>query len=376
MFGEGEYQMNQTLTNLEELKLGTIIAEDILVNTRSPIIRKDSKVTRELIQVLRAFNIAKVPVVLENVFNRSEEDIKKLNENNSESLHTEEKPLVTISFVQLYQEAVGSFYKEFNGWEAGMKVDVGKLRNIIMPLVEKAMIERQVFSLLNMYSTMDKYIAHHSIAVGIISGAIAKKLNYSSGQITQMATAGLMADIGMAKVDIKIRDKKSSLTESDFSEIKKHTIYSFQMIKDSPLLKPEMKLAIFQHHERLDGSGYPKSDKLDDVSVYSQIIAVADVYHAMTSERVYRSKSSSFKVLEMIREEEFGKYNIEVVNKLIELVGSLPISTRVLLSTGEKGEVVFLHRDSPMRPMIRLSDSGQIIDLATKRSIHIESVIS
>lgn len=376
MFGKGEYQMNQTLTNLEELKLGTIIAEDILVNTRSPIIRKDSKVTRELIQVLRAFNITKVPVVLENVFNRSEEDIKKLNENNLESLHTEEKPLVTISFVQLYQEAVGSFYKEFNGWEVGMKVDVGKLRNIIMPLVEKAMIERQVFSLLNMYSTMDKYIAHHSIAVGIISGAIAKKLNYPSGQITQMATAGLMADIGMAKVDIKIRDKRSSLTESDFSEIKKHTIYSFQMIKDSPLLKPEMKLAIFQHHERLDGSGYPKSDKLDDVSVYSQIIAVADVYHAMTSERVYRSKSSSFKVLEMIREEEFGKYNIEVVNKLIELVGSLPISTRVLLSTGEKGEVVFLHRDSPMRPMIRLSDSGQIIDLATKRSIHIESVIS
>lgn len=376
MFGKGEYQMNQTLTNLEELKLGTIIAEDILVNTRSPIIRKDSKVTRELIQVLRAFNITKVPVVLENVFNRSEEDIKKLNESNMESLHTEEKPLVTISFVQLYQEAVGSFYKEFNGWVAGMKVDVGKLRNIIMPLVEKAMIERQVFSLLNMYSTMDKYIAHHSIAVGIISGAIAKKLNYSSGQITQMATAGLMADIGMAKVDIKIRDKKSSLTESDFSEIKKHTIYSFQMIKDSPLLKPEMKLAIFQHHERLDGSGYPKSDKLDDVSVFSQIIAVADVYHAMTSERVYRSKSSSFKVLEMIREEEFGKYNIEVVNKLIELVGSLPISTRVLLSTGEQGEVVFLHRDSPMRPMIRLSDNGQIIDLATKRSIHIESVIS
>lgn len=376
MFGKGEYQMNQTLTNLEELKLGTIIAEDILVNTRSPIIRKDSKVTRELIQVLRAFNITKVPVVLENVFNRSEEDIKKLNENNLESLHTEEKPLVTTSFVQLYQEAVGSFYKEFNGWEVGMKVDVGKLRNIIMPLVEKAMIERQVFSLLNMYSTMDKYIAHHSIAVGIISGAIAKKLNYPSGQITQMATAGLMADIGMAKVDIKIRDKKSSLTESDFSEIKKHTIYSFQMIKDSPLLKPEMKLAIFQHHERLDGSGYPKSNKMDEVSVYSQIIAVADVYHAMTSERVYRSKSSSFKVLEMIREEEFGKYNIEVVNKLIELVGSLPISTRVLLSTGEKGEVVFLHRDSPMRPMIRLSDSGQIIDLATKRSIHIESVIS
>ena len=368
--------MNQSLINLEELKLGTIISEDILVNTNSPIIQKDTKVTRELIQVLRAFNINKVPVFIENVFNRSAEEIQKLNENKAEHLPKEEKVIANTSFVQLYKEAVDSFYKEFIGWESSMKVDVAKLRNIIMPLVEKAMAEKQVFSLLNMYSKMDKYIAHHSIAVGIISGAIAKKLNFPSGQIIQMATAGLMADVGMAKVNPKIRDKKSTLTENDFSEIKKHTIYSFQMIKDSPLLKPEMKLAIFQHHERLDGSGYPKSDKLDDVSVYSQIIAVADVYHAMTSERIYRAKSSSFKVLEMIREEEFGKYNIEVVNKLIELVGSLPISTRVLLSTGDKGEVVFIHRDSPMRPMIRLSDSGQIIDLAAKRSIHIESVIS
>ncbi|SDN84570.1 HD-GYP domain, c-di-GMP phosphodiesterase class II (or its inactivated variant) [Psychrobacillus sp. OK028] len=368
--------MSQTLINLEELKLGAIIAEDILVNTNSPIIHKESKVTRELIQVLRAFNITKVPVALENVFNRSEEEIKKLTEDKEVLIQKEEKTIVNTSFVQLYKEAVDSFYKEFVSWEAGMKVDVAKLRNIIMPLVEKAMIEKQVFSLLNMYSMMDKYIAHHSIAVGIISGAIAKKLNFSSGQITQMATAGLMADIGMAKVDPKIREKKSALTESDFSEVKKHTIYSFQMIKDSPLLKPEMKLAIFQHHERLDGSGYPKSDKMNDVSVYAQIIAVADVYHAMTSERIYRAKSSSFKVLEMIREEGFGQFNIEVVNKLIELVGSLPISTSVLLSSGEKGEVVFLHRDSPMRPMIRLSDSGQIIDLAAKRSIHIESVIS
>ena len=169
--------MNQSLINLEELKLGTIIAEDILVNTNSPIIHKEAKVTRELIQVLRAFNITKVPVVLENVFNRSDEEIKKLNEDRVESLPIVEKPIVTTSFVQLYKDAVDSFYKEFMGWESGMKVDVAKLRNIIMPLVEKAMVEKQVFSLLNMYSKMDKYIAHHSIAVGIISEKIEKKFS-------------------------------------------------------------------------------------------------------------------------------------------------------------------------------------------------------
>ena len=367
--------MEHTLENLEELRLGTTIAEDILVNTKTPIIRKDTKVTREHIQVLRAFNINKVPIALDNVFNRTEEEISKLREENATIETNNYVTIVSTNFVNLYNDAVNNYYKEFNSWESGMKVDVAKLRTIIMPLVERAMDEKQIFSLLNEYSSIEKYIAHHSIAVGIVSGAIAKKLRLPQGQINQVATAGLMADVGMAKVDSKIREKKSHLTSADFSEIKKHTIYSFQMIKDSALLKPEMKLAIFQHHERLDGSGYPKGERMDNISLYAQIIAISDVYHAMTSERIYRAKSSSFKVLEMIKEEEFGKFNLEVVNALIALVAALPISTRVRLSNGDIGEVVFLHRDSPMRPMIRLIETGEIIDLAAKRSLYIENVV-
>lgn len=367
--------MHQTLENLEELRLGSVLAEDILVNTKTPIIRKDTKVTREHIQVLRAFNVNKVPIVLENVFGRTEEEINKLNEDKATIIENKDEPAIQTSFIKLYDHAVKTFYKEFTAWEAGMKVDVGKLRSIIMPLVESAMADKKIFSHLNSFSSVDNYVAHHSIAVGIISGAIAQKMGHPSGMIKQIATAGLLADVGMSKVDVKIREKKSYLTEADFSEIKKHTIYSLQMIQESPLLKSELKFAIFQHHERLDGSGYPKGEKLDNISVYSQIIAVADVYHAMTSERIYRAKSSPFKVLEMIREEEFGKYNIEVVHALISLVGDLPISTCVLLSDGRTGEVVFTHRDSPMRPMIRLTETGQIIDLAAKRALYIENIL-
>ncbi|WP_225986118.1 HD-GYP domain-containing protein [Psychrobacillus glaciei] len=368
--------MEYTLENLDELKLGSMIAEDILVNTQSPIIRKDTKVSREHIQVLRAFNINKVPIVIDNQFSRSDEEIiSKLNNKKVNKIIKETLPEMKVEFINLYNDGVNNFQKEFNTWESGMKVDVAKLRNILIPIIESALEERQIFFHLNDYSSIEQYIAHHSIAVGILSGAIAKKMGYSVGQTIQIATAGLMADIGMAKVDKKIREKKAYLTEADFSEIKKHTIHSFQMVKDSPLLKPEMKIAIFQHHERLDGSGYPKGEKLDSISTLSQIIAVADVYHAMTSERIYRAKTSSFKVLEMIKEEEFGKYNIEVVNALISLVGALPISTPVLLSTGEKGEIVFMHRDLPFRPMIRLTESGQIIDLAANRTVHIETIM-
>ncbi len=366
--------MEHIIENLEEVRLGSIVAEDIFVNTKSPILRKNTKISREHIEVLNAFNVLKVPILVENIFNRTEEELSELNKEKNYSPN-ERQTKSHISFQQLYEKAVVSYYREFTGWESGAKVDVAKLRQIVMPLVEKAVEEKQIYALLNNYSSMDKYIAHHSIAVGILSGAIAKKLGYPPGQINQLATAGLLADVGMSKVDSKIREKKTPLLEQEFSEIKKHTIFSFQLIKDSPLLKPEMKLAIFQHHERLDGSGYPKGERLDNISVYSQIIAVADVYHAMTSERVYRARASSFKVLEMIKEEEFGKYNFEVVNALISLVCDLPISTGVRLSTGEVGEIVFSHRDSPMRPMIRLKDSGTILDLAANRSFHIESIL-
>ena len=103
--------MHQTLENLEELKLGSILAEDILVNTKTPIIRKDTKITREHIQVLRAFNINKIPIVIENVFNRTEEEINKLNENKVNTIQNKDEPTIQTNFVKLYNDAVISFIK-------------------------------------------------------------------------------------------------------------------------------------------------------------------------------------------------------------------------------------------------------------------------
>ena len=157
---------------------------------------------------------------------------------------------------------------------------------------------------------------HHSIAVGILASAISGQMGFPKGQTLQLGLAGVLADCGMAKIDSSITEKAAFLTKGEFNEVKKHTIYSYQMVQDTPLLRNEMKLAIFQHHERLDGSGYPRGDKMGQISVFSQILAVSDVFHAMTSERIYRSKESPFKVIEMIKEEEFGKFDIKVVQAL------------------------------------------------------------
>lgn len=361
---------------VSELKLGSVIAEDIFANTPYPIIRKDTKITREHFQVFQAFQITKVSITIVDPFNKPDEEIQKVSVLEKDQL-TNSPSMIVVKrkFTSLYNQAVQDYKKEFLNWQSGSKVDITKVRNMIVPLVEYVLVDKQIVAKLNDFSQVHDYIYHHAIAIGIITGSLAQKLGYEKGQIIQIATAALLSDCGMSKIDTRLREKKAALTQHEFNEIKKHTLYGYQMIKDTPLLKPEMKLAIFQHHERLDGSGYPKGEKMESVTINSQIIAVADMYHAMTSERAYRSKVSPFKVMEMIREDEFGKFNIQVVQALFNIVGDLPIGMRVELSTGETGEVIFVQPNLPTRPMIRSSISGEILDLSLKRHLYIERIL-
>ena len=281
-----------------------------------------------------------------------------------------------IDVHEQYKVVVESFKKEFLGWYAGMRPDVAKVRSLAMPIIELFIERKKSLTVLNEFSVMKDYMFHHSIAVGILAAAISKKMELPKGQTLQLGLAGVLADCGMAKIERTITDKSAFLTKEEFNEVKKHSVYSYQMIKETPLLRPEMKQAILQHHERLDGSGYPRGEKMDQISTYAQILAVADVFHAMTSERVYRSKESPFKVIELIKEEEFGKFDIKVVQALHDLVANISIGTIVQLTNGDVGEVMFVHRDARLRPMVKRSNDGSITDLSTNRHIAIERVLS
>lgn len=362
--------MEATYVNLDDLKLGQVIVEDIFANTQYPIIFKDTKIKYEHLQVFRSFNISKLLVY---------KDVAATQENarGSEKMVVIDVPLaVSTPFEKQYNEGINYFKKEFSNWQAGARVDINKVREVMLPLIEAVLEKRSYIFDLSSYSNAKDYLYHHSIATGLISGVVAQKLGLERGLAIQISLAGTLADCGMAKVSNRIRDKKSTLTESEFAEIRRHPLQSYQMIKDLPALKSDMKLAVVQHHERLDGSGYPQGVKGDSISLYSQILAVADVFNAMTSERVYREKKSPFKVIEMIKEEEFGKFDIKIVQALIDIVADLPIGTKIELSNLEHAEVMFINQFSPTRPLIKLSNTGEIIDLSTIRNFYISRVIT
>lgn len=366
--------MTETYVKTSDLRPGIITSEDIYVNTIYPILRKDTELSPEHIKIINAFSVKKVKVHERLIVKKEDAHDESEGPVNPDDVLAR-IPMKQADLQTRYSDAVHNYKKEFLGWRAGVRPDIAKIRSIVIPLLEAFIEQKKMLTLLNDFSNTQNYTYHHSISVGILASAISKQIGFPQGQTLQLGLAGVLADCGMAKINSEITEKAAFLTKDEFNEVKQHTLYSYQMIQETPLLRREMKLAIFQHHERLDGSGYPRGEKVNQISVFSQILAVADVFHAMTSERIYRSKVSPFKVIEMIKEEEFGKFDIKVVQALLDLVGNLSIGTKVLLTNGEVGEVIFVHRDARLRPMLKKSADESILDLATNRHLAIERVL-
>ncbi|MCA1054874.1 HD-GYP domain-containing protein [Rossellomorea aquimaris] len=364
----------------DDVQAGCILEDDVMGMTVNPIIPKQTILTDEHIKILRAFNITEVTIEKTRVDGRnvrpktsSSAAAKTDSEEVDSEYIYEAKP--NQGMVSTYLNSVEEFKKEFINWQSGMPINLAKIREITLPLIDLMQQNRSIIYSLNQYSTKKEYIYHHPVSVGVLSAMIGKRLGLNSGQINQLAMAGILADCGMSKVSSTILNKERPLSEHEFQEIKLHTANGYKMVKDSPLLKPEAKLAIFQHHERFDGTGYPTSEKSDRIHLYSQIIGIADVFHAMTSERLYRSKQPIFKVLDMISRDLFGKFDIKVVNALIGIAGDLDIGTAVRLSSGDYGEVVYKKANAFTKPIIRLNNRDELLDLSKERNIYITEVL-
>ncbi|WGG45699.1 HD-GYP domain-containing protein [Rossellomorea sp. DA94] len=353
-----------------EIQLGCIVAEDIMGLSASPIIPKNTVLEEEHLNILQAFHITELYIEKTKADGNP---FKSPLSSDKVSDHEETDSQKTMGFVDLYLTTVKEYKKEFMNWQSGTAVNVARVRELILPVIQEVEQNHIYIYSLQHYSTKKEYLYHHAVSVSIISALIGKKIGLQSGQINQLALAGALADCGMAKVSPHILSKDQPLTENEFKEVKLHTANGYKMIKDTPLLKTETKLAIFQHHERFDGTGYPASEKSERIHLYSQIVGIADVFHAMTSERMYRSKQPIFKVLDMISKDLFGKFDLKVVEGLLQLMGDLRTGTPVRLSTGEFGEVIYTKPNAFTSPIVKLKNE-EIVDLSQQKNIYITEV--
>ncbi|WP_332330010.1 HD-GYP domain-containing protein [Paenibacillus sp. 481] len=220
----------------------------------------------------------------------------------------------------------------------------------------------------------DNYVFKKSIAVALTSYLIGQWSGYATKEGMQIALAGLLHDIGRMKVDEDIWNKQGALTDRERVEMKRHTQYGYEMLRQVPAINEGVKLAALQHHERIDGSGYPLGVKGDKIHSYAKIVAIADIFHAMTMNRGYKKAVSPYTVLEQLQEDAFGKLDPQLVQTFIRKVTQLHQGMLVRLSDGRTGRIVFTEDSHPTRPWVAV-DNGDIIRLVQERQLWIESVL-
>ncbi|MCR6108759.1 HD-GYP domain-containing protein [Bacillus sp. A301a_S52] len=353
---------------------GCILADDVYKRSNTPLLRKKTVLTEEHLRMLVVFLVERVkvePTLVNGEAFKPGEGINIEVEEKEPDLK-QDIPEKEDTFIDYYLRAVQQFKRLFNDWQGGVKVDSFAVRNVFLPLYEQSPTKSDLMQL-HHYSTKQDYIYYHSVAVSVFSALLGKRLGLKNGEVIQLGIAGLLADCGMAKLPFNAFERKSSLTAEQYEEVKKHPIIGYRMLEETQGLTKNALIGILQHHEREDGSGYPLREKGSKLHKYAKVIAIADVFHAMTSERFYRSKQSPYKVIDSLKVDQFGKLDHSLLNHLIQLTVDLSIGRKVRLNNGTIGEVLYQNHQHPTRPILKLIDEGEILlDLLKHPEIVIE----
>lgn len=254
----------------------------------------------------------------------------------------------------------------------GGTVNKEELLSKTISLVSPKQTTLDVFDMLhNMRQVNDSTYAH-SLNVAIISRIIGKWLHFSNEELDTLTLAGLLHDIGKTKIPDEVLNKDGKLTDEEFQMIRNHPKYGYDILKSQPL-NSHIKKAALMHHERCDGSGYPMGLTMEEIDDYALIIAIADVYDAMTAARSYRAPLCPFEVIAEFEKDGLQKYKPKYILTFLENIANAYQNNRVMLSDGTSARIVLLNHRRLSKPLVQLDD-GACIDLE-KSPLYIKAII-
>jgi len=239
-------------------------------------------------------------------------------------------------------------------------------------IVQNFKDEKDIVSLLLCLNNQDEYTYQHSVQVGMLSYYLATWLGKSDHDARIIGKAGYLHDIGKSKVDPGILQKPGKLTDEEFSEVQKHSIYGYEIIRNS-LKDDTLALVALQHHERMDGSGYPLKRTKTQIHSHAAIVAVADIYSAMISNRVYQEKRDLLYVLKELHRMSFGQLDPKITQVFIRNMIPNFIGKKVVLSDGRKGAIVMTNPSDFFSPLIKIND--KFVDISLLKGVEITSIV-
>lgn len=231
----------------------------------------------------------------------------------------------------------------------GKRVDYEQSGPLAGALVDSVMRNEDALLALKYLKSFDEYTFNHSINVAVVSTIFAKSLGFSEPRLREICQSAVFHDLGKALIPDEILNKPGRLTEEEFAVMRNHPVMGFETLHGVRGPTQDVLRGVLEHHEKYNGSGYPDGLRGEDMGEFGRIIAVADVYDALTSERVYKkglTPSKALRIMYGMRETDFYPGHVE---RFVRCLGIYPIGTLVRLTTGETGVVV---QGAPMTPLL------------------------
>lgn len=338
---------------LEEIKEGMILARSIFTEDGRTLLAKGTKLTKGYLQKLKAMDYTYLFI------GDRQEDLDF------------EGPISE----QTYSQALGAVREILLDAAKQQTIEFKTVLDVVDFMVDEVMDADLLYNIFDLRNH-DNYTYLHSVSVGTIATIMGKNFGLSRSNLKELAVGALLHDIGKMCVTEQILKKEGLLTKEEYEEMCFHPMYGFQLLRGAPGIGLLSSHVAYQHHEREDGSGYPRNLADDQIHLYAKIVMVADSYDAMTSGRKYSRTLWSHEALAQLAVDAPKKYDPEMIALLAQSVALYPVGSVVLLNNLEVGLVTDVNRREIKIEFLTGEDQGQLITLTPNALLKIERRLS
>lgn len=328
------------LITIKQCKPGMKLAKKIFSDEGLILLADGMELTQRLIQRLEASNVNYLYIDDKRT---ADIDIKPLI--SDETLQYAVKEIKKNFITMMSTSERGRFDRPFIAQP---------LKSVMNTILDELLAQKDGMVMLMNMGTIDNYLYQHSLNVCVYTSLLASQSGMSRDEVHNIGLGALLHDVGKTKLKVEVLKKASSLTSEEYEHIKLHTTIGFEMLKNQPNIPLTVAHCALSHHERLNGTGYPRGIKGDEIKTEARWIGIVDSYDAMTTDRIYRSPLLPHDAMERLYAGSGSLYDQEKLALFRDKVVLYPIGIPVKLSNGLCGVVTDYHINYPHRPIVRI----------------------
>ena len=255
---------------------------------------------------------------------------------------------------RLYQEARELQGKFIRHLKAGEPIDITPLAAVAEEMVDTMFTHGDAMLCLARIRAKDAYLMEHSMNVAILLANFGRYLGLDRSVLKELTLGGLLHDVGKIMTPDEVLNKPGKLTDEEFGVMRQHVVHSYDILSNTAGITPTMLEVAANHHERLDGTGYPQRLKGDQLSLYTRMSGIVDVYDAVTADRVYKQGMQPTQAFRILLKGINQHFDAELVTKFIKCMGVYPVGTLVQLSNQRLAVVMQRNEQQPLKPLVKV----------------------